>query len=223
MIGTRSDELCHRLDGFPLALELAAARCRTLTPGQLLVRLERRPQLLTDAAGLFEERHRDLDRLIAWSVEELSESARRVLNRLTVVIGSFTLETAEAIAAGDGRDDFDVVDALEELVDAGLIVDEHGDGKRDIGCSNRSASTSPTGSTQPNASRRHDGTVHGSRSLPARSVLAVSGRASVVGRISSNKSWPTSARLIGGRSRTGTSNGRSASSTASPWSAWNVD
>ena len=100
------DELCRRLDGFPLALELAAARCRTLTPGQLLVRLERRPQLLTDAAGLFEERHRDLDRLIAWSVDELSDSARRVLNRLTVVVGSFTLDTAEAIAHDEGARHF---------------------------------------------------------------------------------------------------------------------
>jgi predicted ATPase/class 3 adenylate cyclase len=122
------ERLCRRLDGFPLALELAAARCRTLAPGQLLVRLERRPELLNDAAGLFEERHRDLDRLIAWSVEELSASAQRVLKRLTVVIGSFTLETAEAIA-GEGPDDLDVVDALEELVDAGLIVDEQGDGE----------------------------------------------------------------------------------------------
>jgi predicted ATPase len=120
--------LCGRLDGFPLALELAAARCRTLTPAQLLVRLERRPQLLNDAAGLFEERHRDLDRLIAWSVDELSAPAQQVLKRLTVLIDSFTLETAEAVAADD-VDDVDIVDALEELVDAGLVVDEHGDGE----------------------------------------------------------------------------------------------
>ena len=85
--------------------------------------------MLHDAAGLFEERHRDLDRLIAWSLEELSPSAHQVLNRLTVVIGSFSLETGEAVAAGDESDDFDVVDALEELVDAGLIVEEQGDGE----------------------------------------------------------------------------------------------
>jgi predicted ATPase/class 3 adenylate cyclase len=123
------EELCRRLDGFPLALELAAARCRTLTPGELLLRLERRPQLLNDAAGLFEERHRDLDRLIAWSLEELSLSARCVLNRLTVVIGSFNLETGEAVAAGHEPDDVDVIDALEELVDAGLIVERQSDGE----------------------------------------------------------------------------------------------
>jgi predicted ATPase/class 3 adenylate cyclase len=123
------EQLCRRLDGFPLALELAAARCRTLTPAQLLLRLEHRPQLLNDAAGLFEERHRDLDRLIAWSLEELSPSALGVLERLTVVIGSFSLETGEAVAAGSGSDDFDVIDALEELIDAGLIVEEQGDGE----------------------------------------------------------------------------------------------
>jgi predicted ATPase/class 3 adenylate cyclase len=121
------EQLCRRLDGFPLALELAAARCRTITPSQLVVRLEHRPELLHDAAGLFEERHRDLDRLIAWSLEELSPSAYRVLTLLTVVIGSFNLETADAIAAGDGPEDFDVIDALEELVDAGLIVERQGD------------------------------------------------------------------------------------------------
>jgi len=122
------DELCRRLDGFPLALELAAARCRTLTPSQLLVRWERRPQLLNDAAGLFEERHRDLDRLIAWSLEELAPSAQHLLMRLTVVIGGFSLETAEAIA-GEGWPEGGVVDALEELIDAGLIVEDHGDGE----------------------------------------------------------------------------------------------
>ena len=53
------DELCQRLDGVPLALELAAAQCRTLTPSELLVRLARRPEVLADRAGLFDERHRD--------------------------------------------------------------------------------------------------------------------------------------------------------------------
>jgi predicted ATPase len=121
------EDLCRRLDGFPLALELAAARCRTLSPGQLALRLERRPELLNDASGLFEERHRDLDRLISWSLEELSPSARRVLKALSVVLGSFTLETGDAVA---GEQPDDVVDAFEELVDTGLIADEHGDGER---------------------------------------------------------------------------------------------
>ena len=117
-------ELCQRLDGVPLALELAAARCRTLTPRELCVRLERRPGLLADTTGLFEERHRDLDRLIEWSWRELSPVARAVLARLTVVIGGVTLDGAEAIAGADDIEDVDVVHALEELEDSGLMIRE---------------------------------------------------------------------------------------------------
>jgi predicted ATPase len=123
------DELCRRLDGVPLALELAAARCRTLTPAELLVRLERRPGLLADTAGLFDERHRDLDQLIDWSWNELSRLAQTVSGRLTVVIGGFTMDAAEAIAAGGDLDDLDVLRAVEELEDAGLTVREQSDGE----------------------------------------------------------------------------------------------
>lgn len=151
------EELCRRLDGFPLALELAAARCRTLTPGQLLARWEGRPELLTDAAGLFEERHRDLDRLIAWSLEELTPSSRQVLSRLTVVIGGFSLETAEAIA-GEGPGDVSVVDAFEQLIDAGLLVQDHGEGEpryRLLEPINQHVTTRLTLSDLVDASRRH--------------------------------------------------------------------
>jgi hypothetical protein len=115
-------ELCRRLDGVPLALELAAAKCRTLTPRELLVRLERRANVLADTVGRFDERHRDLDQLIDWSWNELSPLAQRVVGRLTVVIGGFTVDAAEAIASGDGIDDSDVDRALEELEESGLIL-----------------------------------------------------------------------------------------------------
>ncbi len=115
--------LCHRLDGVPLALELAAAECRTLTPSELLVRLTRRREILADRVGLFDDRHRDLDRIIEWSWGQLSPLAQRVLARSTVVIGTL-LDAAEAIASGGEVDEFDVVDALAELEDAGLIVQE---------------------------------------------------------------------------------------------------
>jgi predicted ATPase/DNA-binding SARP family transcriptional activator len=124
----RLDQLCQRLDGIPLALELAAAQCRTMTPGELLVRLERHRAVLADRRGLFEERHRDLDGLIDWSWQRLSPLARRVVGRLTAVIGSFTLDTAEGLAGGDGVDDLNVVRALEEVEDVGLVVREHADG-----------------------------------------------------------------------------------------------
>jgi predicted ATPase/DNA-binding SARP family transcriptional activator len=120
--------LCEKLDGVPLALELAAAQCRTMTPGELLVRLARRPDVLADRSGLFDARHRDLDQLIASSWDQLSPVAQRVVARLTVVIGSFTLDAAEAIASDDDIDDVDVVDALQELEDAGVVLHEHVNG-----------------------------------------------------------------------------------------------
>jgi predicted ATPase/DNA-binding SARP family transcriptional activator len=123
------DTLCQQLDGVPLALELAAAQCRTMTPAELLVRLARRPDVLADRTGLFDERHRDLDRLICWSRDQLSPKSQRVASRLTVVIGSFTLDAAEAIATGGDLDEIDVVGALEELEDAGLIIREHVQGE----------------------------------------------------------------------------------------------
>ena len=123
--------LTARLDGMPLALELAAARCRTLAPEELVARLDRRPELLVDTDGLFDERHRDLDRLLVWSYDQLSVCAATVLARLSVLIGSFTVDAAEAVARGSGVDDIDVVRALEELEDAGLVLrEDHGHASR---------------------------------------------------------------------------------------------
>ena len=126
--GTALVGLCEQLDGVPLALELAAAQCRTMTPGELLVRLARRPDVLADRSGLFDDRHRDLDQLIASSWDQLSPVAQRVVARLTVIIGSFTLDAAEAIASDDDIDDVDVVGALQELEDGGVVLREHVDG-----------------------------------------------------------------------------------------------
>jgi predicted ATPase/DNA-binding SARP family transcriptional activator len=123
-------ELCEQLDGVPLALELAAAQCRTMTPSELLSRLARRPNVLADRSGLFDDRHHDLDRLIASSWAQLSPVARRVVARLTVVIGSFTLDAAEAIASDGDIVDDDVVTALHELEDAGLVVQDQVDQQR---------------------------------------------------------------------------------------------
>ena len=212
------EQLCRRLDGFPLTLELAAARCRTLTPAQLLVRLEHRPALLHDVAGLFEERHRDLDRLIAWSLEELSSASYCVLKRLTVVIGSFSLETGEAVAAGDDSDDFDVVDALEELVDAGLIVERQGDGEFTA----QSARTDPPARSRParrNRRRSEAARRHGfwfARACPAsrcrhRQDRGLGHWADLVERDLANF---RQAHRLGDRGRL-TSNGRWASSTVS--------
>ena len=93
-------EVCARLDGMPLAIELAAARCPALGPAQLAARLEGHPGLLAGGAAR-PGRHRSLEALVSWSVELLGEDERRLLARLSVLRGGFGLEVAEQVAGGE--------------------------------------------------------------------------------------------------------------------------
>jgi predicted ATPase/transcriptional regulator with XRE-family HTH domain len=90
-------ELCHRLDGLPLAIELAAGRIRLLTPQMLLDRIQNRRHLLTGGASDLPARHQTLWNAIDWSYTLLSETERRVLRQLAVFAGGWTLAAAEAI------------------------------------------------------------------------------------------------------------------------------
>lgn len=90
-------ELCHRLDGLPLAIELAAGRIRLLTPQMLLDRIQNRRHLLTGGASDLPARHQTLWNAIDWSYTPLTETERRVLRQLAVFAGGWTLEAAEAI------------------------------------------------------------------------------------------------------------------------------
>jgi len=90
-------ELCHRLDGLPLAIELAAGRIRLLTPQMLLDRIQNRRQLLTGGASDLPARHQTLWNAIDWSYTLLSEAEQAVLRQLAVFAGGWTLEAAEAI------------------------------------------------------------------------------------------------------------------------------
>ncbi len=108
-------EICRRVDGLPLAIELAAARIRTLTPGMLLERLGGRLALLTAGPRDLPARQQTLRGTIDWSVELLSEIERRVLARLAVCPAGATLETTEAVCGGD-------VDSLAALCDGNVIV-----------------------------------------------------------------------------------------------------
>jgi predicted ATPase/DNA-binding winged helix-turn-helix (wHTH) protein len=123
--------LCRRLDGIPLALELAAARLRVLNPRELLDRLDRRFGLLSGGSRTVLPRHQTLTALIDWSWDHLAESERILFARLAVFGGSFTLESAEAVAgaaplAGDG-----ILELLAGLVDKSLVTaDDGGTGTR---------------------------------------------------------------------------------------------
>jgi predicted ATPase/class 3 adenylate cyclase len=107
-------ELCRRLDGLPLALELAAARVKVMTPGQILARLERRLELLTGGPRDAPERHKTMQAAVEWSYGLLSEEERRVFCALAVFAGDFELEAAEAVCDSD-------LDMLQALVDKSLL------------------------------------------------------------------------------------------------------
>jgi predicted ATPase len=110
-------ELCQRLEGLPLAIELAAARVRLLTPRELLERLDERFEILATSAREAPERQRTLRATIEWSYDLLDESERRLLRLLSVFEGGFTLEDVDCVS----YDDADVLDTLSGLVDHSLV------------------------------------------------------------------------------------------------------
>ena len=110
--------VCRRLDGLPLAIELAAARCRILEPGELLARLRQGLPLLTGGELDGPTRHRTLRAALAWSHELLSEQERVLFRRLAVFVSGFSLEAAEMVCGWDG---LDVLDMLDSLVRWSLI------------------------------------------------------------------------------------------------------
>ena len=115
-------QICHRLDGIPLAIELAAARVKVLSVEQLSKRLDDRFRLLTGGARTALPRQQTLRALIDWSYDLLSENERLLLQRLSVFAGGWTLEAAEEVCSGDGIDSYDVLDLLTQLVNKSLVV-----------------------------------------------------------------------------------------------------
>ncbi len=116
-------EVCQRLDGMPLAIELAAARVNVLTVQQIAARLDDRLALLTggNRTALI-PRHQTLRATMAWSYDLLSEQERLLFCRLSVFSGGFALEAAEAIGEGGGIQAKQVLDLLSHLVDKSLVV-----------------------------------------------------------------------------------------------------
>lgn len=117
-------QICRRLDGIPLAVELAAARVRSLPPQQIAARLDDRFRLLTGGSRTALPRHRTLRAAMDWSFDLLSETERTLLSRLSVFAGSFSLDAAEAICGGGPVESSDVLDLLGHLVDRSLLMPE---------------------------------------------------------------------------------------------------
>jgi predicted ATPase/DNA-binding SARP family transcriptional activator len=114
-------EICRRLDGLPLALELAAARVRLLSPRAIVSRLGRRLDLLRAEAPEAPERHRTLRAAIEWSYHLLHEDEQRLFPSLGVFVGGFTLDAAEAVVGGP---DLEVLDSVDSLLDSSLLRPE---------------------------------------------------------------------------------------------------
>jgi predicted ATPase/class 3 adenylate cyclase len=121
-------EICHRLDGLPLAIELAAARIKVLSPQKMLARLSNRLKLLTGGARDLPERQRTLRSTIEWSYGLLEEGEKVLFARLGVFAGGRTLEAIEAICDAGGDLPVDVLDGLASLVDESLLKQEEGVG-----------------------------------------------------------------------------------------------
>jgi predicted ATPase/DNA-binding CsgD family transcriptional regulator/Tfp pilus assembly protein PilF len=124
-------EICRRLDGLPLAIELVAARARILSPAAMLARLSKRLQLLTGGARDLPERQQTLRNTIQWSYDLLSEAEQQLFRRLGVFSGGCTLEAAIAVCYLEGGEDQqsnDPLDGIESLLNKSLLKQiEHED------------------------------------------------------------------------------------------------
>jgi tetratricopeptide (TPR) repeat protein len=119
-------DICNRLDGIPLALELAAARTRALSVEAIAARLDDRFRLLVSGDQTVLPRQRTLRALIDWSHDLLPDGERTLFRRLAVFAGGFALEAAEQVGGGEGLDAADVLDLLARLVEKSLVIMEAG-------------------------------------------------------------------------------------------------
>ena len=114
-------EICVRLDGLPLAIELAAARVKVVSPSSMRTRLASQLQLLTGGARDLPLRHQTLRATIDWSYDLLNAAEQRLFRRLSVFVGGWTLEGAEAVCDTKGDLDMDLLDGMASMVDKSLV------------------------------------------------------------------------------------------------------
>jgi non-specific serine/threonine protein kinase len=120
-------EICDRLDGLPLAIELAAARTRMMRPAAIASALDDRFRLLTGGTKTAQPRQQTLEASVAWSVDLLEQSEQALLRRLSVFNGGFSLIAGEMVGSGQAVDSYDVLHLLGQLVDKSLVqVDDLG-------------------------------------------------------------------------------------------------
>jgi predicted ATPase/class 3 adenylate cyclase len=113
-------ELCRRLDGLPLAIELAAARTRSMRPAEILDRIDQRFRFLRGTKRTT-ERHQTLRAMLDWSYDLLDQDERSLFERLAVFVGPFDLATAEQISSDDDLDGFDIAPLLDQLISRSLL------------------------------------------------------------------------------------------------------
>ena len=117
-------QVCHQLDGIPLAIELAAAKIRVLSVEQIAKRLNDRFRLLTGGSRMVLERHQTLRATIDWSYNLLSAAEQALLQKLSVFVGGWTLEAAEEVGAGGLIKSEDVLHLLEQLINKSVVIVE---------------------------------------------------------------------------------------------------
>jgi predicted ATPase/class 3 adenylate cyclase len=117
-------QTCSRLDGIPLAIELAAAKIRVLSVEQIAKRLDDRFRLLTGGSRTALERHQTLRAAIDWSYNLLSTNEQTLFHRLSVFVGGWTLEAAEFVCEGGAVQSDDILDLLEQLIHKSLVIKE---------------------------------------------------------------------------------------------------
>ncbi|MBK8739713.1 MAG: hypothetical protein IPM02_09325 [Betaproteobacteria bacterium] len=123
-------DICRRLDGMPLAIELAAARVRSIGVQGVRERLDERFRLLTGGSRTSAPRHQTLLAALEWSHALLSAAEQAVLRRLSVFVGGFSLELAQKVAGDESIDEWAVLDALAALVDKSLVIADQGETPR---------------------------------------------------------------------------------------------
>ena len=117
-------EICRRLDGIPLAIELAAARAKLLAPRQLARLLDDRFRILGEGDRTAPSRQQTMEAALSWSYELLLPLEQLLFDRLSAFVGACTLETVNAVCAGEGIEEVDVLKLLSSLVDKSLVVSE---------------------------------------------------------------------------------------------------